>query len=145
MNSPQLHDLEIEDLVAHTTHIFKTIAAWGREAEAAKKAAVGQAELAEATVMVEQRRKQYALAEKARMAAYKANASQNNANIYAAEREKAIKYLNSLHQEQLIGDWSDELANAGKIIKRRIRKNIKKTKRRRQKLAKRRRGATTRR
>ena len=145
MSSPQLHDLEIEDLVAHTNHVFKTLAARAREAEAAKKVAVEQAELAEATAMVEQRRKQYELAEKARRAAYNARASQNNANIYAAEREKAIKYLNSLHQQQLIGDWQGELANAGKIIKRRIRKNIKETKRRRQKFAKRRRGATRRR
>ena len=145
MTSPQLHDLPIAELYDHTKRVFKDAAFSAREAEAAKKAAVGQAELAEATAMTERRRKKCKIAEQAMWAASRANSSRDNVNIYTAERKKAITYLNNLHLGELIGDWPDELTDAGKIIKRHIRKNIKKTKRRRQKFTKRRRGATRRR
>ena len=87
--------------------------------------------------MTERRRKKCKKAEQAMWAASRANSSRDNVNIYTAERKKAITYLNNLHRDELIGDWPDELTDAGK--------NIKKTKRRRQKFAKRRRGATRRR
>ena len=145
MTSPQLHGLPIAELYDHTKRVFKDAAFSAREAEAAKKAAVGQAELAEATAMTERRRKKCKIAEQAMWAASRANSSRGNAIIYEDERKNAIEHLNSLHLGELIGDWPDELTDAGKIIKRRIRKNIKKTKRRRQKFAKRRRGATRRR
>ena len=70
-------------------------------------------------------------------------------------KEKALAGLDIIHREQLMGEWPDEVINAdaerrirrqrntdafGKFIKRRTRKNSKKTKRRRQKFAKRFRG-----
>ena len=55
-------------------------------------------------------------------------------------RNLAISGLNRIHREQIMGKWRDEVIDAeraGKFIKRRTRKNRKKTKRRKQQIAKR--------
>jgi hypothetical protein len=81
-----------------------------------------------------------------------------NAAAAADKRTEAIAKLDILHRQQIMGEWSMDINEAtkqevkkhmgsmlgdcdkaGKLSKRRIKKNIRKTKRRRQKITKRRR------
>jgi hypothetical protein len=81
-----------------------------------------------------------------------------NAAAAADKRAEAIAKLDILHRQQMMGEWSMDIneatkqevkkhmgsmlgdwGKAGKLSKRRIKKNIRKTKRRRQKITKRRR------
>jgi len=158
MTSRQLQDLTPQELVDHA-HEIKAAAWEALVVVRRERGGVGPIDAPppaeEAAVRVAVRA---AGAARAAEKALELQETLTNAAAAARERAEAIAKLDILHRQQMMGEWSMDINEAtkqevkkhmgsmlgdwdkaGKLSKRRIKKNIRKTKRRRQKITKRRR------